>query len=119
MTVLLILQDEILSMKLFEILVPTVSNDGRPFRTKHHKVWDSKVLRITNGMTILKPTTKGVWKCAKGNEYVERTIPVRIICSDKEIEEIADWTAKHYKQLAVMYYCVSENVVIKNYQGDK
>lgn len=50
-----------------------------------------------------------------GALYVERMIPVRIKCSENQINAIADLTAKKYSQLAVMYYLVSEKVVIKHY----
>jgi hypothetical protein len=42
-------------------------------------------------------------------------IPVRIACTQDQIETIADWTAKYYEQQAVMYYRVSDYVVIKQY----
>jgi len=37
---------------VWEILVPTISNDGRPFKLKFHRVWDQKVKEISGGMTI-------------------------------------------------------------------
>ncbi len=103
-------------MNLYEILIPTISNDGKPFRTRHHKVWDKKVLEIASGLTIMSPTTSGTWTSKCGKTFVERTIPVRIFCNDVQISLIADWTAKHYKQLAVMYYRISDSVTIKHYQ---
>ena len=40
---------------LWEIMVPTMYNDGRFVRTRHHKVWDDKVRAISGGLTIYKP----------------------------------------------------------------
>lgn len=44
-------------------------------------------------------------------------IPVRIACSREEIDKIIDITIKHYNQLAVMAYKVSDEVIIK-YQNE-
>lgn len=41
---------------MWEILVPTVSNEGKPFRKRYHKVWDRKVQEFSDGMTILTPS---------------------------------------------------------------
>lgn len=101
-------------MKFYEILVPTVSNEGKPFRTRYHKVWDEKVRRITGGLTIIQPI-KGQWISSEGELFKERMIPVRIACSQEQIDKIADITAEYYNQKAIMYYLISEEVTIKNY----
>lgn len=93
---------------LWEILVPTIRNNGKPFRTKHHKEWDKQVKRITGGLTVLRPA-KGQWVAPTGHEFNERMIPVRIMCGEEDIKEIARRTIKHYDQLAVFYYKVSED----------
>ena len=100
---------------LWEILVPRRYNSGQPVTTRHHKNWDTKVKRITSGITIFSPTTKGEWTGPDGQTYVDSTIPVRIVCTRNEIERIMDITAKHYKQLAVMAYRISDEVIIKDY----
>lgn len=100
---------------LWEILVPRQYNDGRRVTTKHHKNWDSKVRRITSGVTIFPPTIKGEWVGPDGKLYVDSTIPVRLVCNRENIVKIMDMTAKHYKQLAVMAYKISDEVIIKNY----
>jgi hypothetical protein len=41
---------------MWEILVPTIRNDGKPIKTKYHKGWDDKVKEISGGLTILTPT---------------------------------------------------------------
>lgn len=102
-------------MQFYEILVPTVSNEGKPYRTRYHRVWDEKVRRITGGLTIISPI-KGQWISGNGELFKERMIPVRIACSKEQIEKIADITAAYYNQKAVMYYLISEQVTIKNYE---
>lgn len=97
--------------KLFEILVPCQWNDGKPVRTRHHKEWDKKVRKIANGMTILRPV-KGQWNF-EGRLYSERMIPVRVMCTDRQIGTIATMTILHYEQEAVMYYPVAEWVLIR------
>ena len=96
---------------LWEVLVPTVRNDGRPFRLRYHRVWDAKVRAISGGLTIM-PVAKGQW--VHGNElFKERMIPVRIIATRAEIEAIVDMTIKYYEQIAVLAYRVSDDVLLK------
>jgi len=102
-------------MELYEILVPTVRNNGKPFRLKHHRAWDAKVRAIAGGLTIFAPTIKGEWTSPCGSVFTDRTIPVRIACSREQIDAIADLSAVHYEQLAVMYWLVSNEVVIRHY----
>jgi len=104
-------------IKLYEILVPTVRNNGNPIKTKFHKVWDSKVYAITHGLTILAPT-KGKWVSPSGTLFAERMIPVRIACTREQIEEIIKMTIKYYEQEAIMAYCISNEVIIKYANDD-
>lgn len=101
--------------KLWEILVPTVMN-LKPVRTRYHRVWDKKVREITGGLTILNPV-KGQWKADDGTNHIERVIPVRIACTKEEMDEIAKFTAKYYKQKAVMYYLISSEAYL--IEGEK
>lgn len=98
---------------IWEILVPTMMNDN-PVRTKHHKEWDKLVKKITGGLTITPPG-KGYWVDPNGETVTERVIPVRIKCSENAMNEIADITARHYNQDAVMFYKISDDVRIINY----
>lgn len=96
---------------LYEILIPTKYGDNlKPVKTVHHKEWDKKIQSITGGLTILAPA-KGKW-IHKGIEYPERVIPVRIMCPPDKIDDIIKFTIKHYRQLAVMYYVISNKVFI-------
>lgn len=103
-------------MNLFEILVPTVKDEAKKkyYSTKYHRLWDEKVRKIAGGLTIVKPVV-GQWIAPDKKVFVERMIPVRIACTRDQIEQIADLVAKHYNQQAVMYYEISNNVVIKDY----
>ena len=98
---------------LWEILVPTVRNDGTFIRTRFHKVWDAKVRSITSGLTILTPA-KGQWVSPDGELYKERMIPVRILCTRSEMELIIDMTMIYYDQLAVLAYRISDEYILKN-----
>ena len=99
--------------KIWEILVPTISNN-KPFRTRHHKEWDSRVRKISGGLTVFKPA-KGSWVSPTNQLFVERMIPVRIACTQKQIDKIADITAKHYNQEAIFYYLISDKIVMFYY----
>lgn len=100
--------------QLWEIFVPCVRNDGRPVRTRMHREWDSRVRRITGGLTVMPPV-RGQWVAPDGRLFAERMIPVRIVATEAEMERISDMTAAFYEQLAILYYVVSERVVIKHY----
>jgi hypothetical protein len=99
---------------LWEILVPTtMNNPSNPCRIGHHREWDKRVRKISGGLTILEPA-KGQWIDAETKTlYEERVIPVRIACSEEEINKIIDMTIQHYRQEAVMAYLVSEKVIIR------
>jgi len=96
-------------MKLYEILVPTKYGDNeKPIRTKHHKEWDKYVRKISGGLTILTPG-KGQW-IHNSVLYEEKVIPVRIACSESDINKIIKFTLKHYRQKAVMAYQIAQEV---------
>jgi len=97
--------------QLWEILVPCLRNN-RPVSVKHHREWDKYVRNLSGGLTIYRPA-KGQWVDSATNElYDERVIPVRIACTEKQIVQIIKFTIRHYNQLAVMAYLVSNRVLI-------
>ncbi len=98
--------------EMWEILVPTMRNDGRPIRTRFHRVWDEKVRTIAGGLTILQPAI-GQWVSQDDELFKERMIPVRIMCTRPEIEEIVDMTMKYYEQLAVLAYQISSECILR------
>lgn len=98
---------------LWEILVPTIRNDGRPFRTRYHRVWDAKVRAISGGVTIM-PVAKGQWISGEGELFMERMIPVRVIATREQMDAIVDMTIKYYEQLAVLAYKISDEVILKH-----
>lgn len=98
-------------MEMWEILVPTITNEGKPIKTRFHKVWDKKVYALTKGLTILQPT-KGKWVSPCGTLFAERMIPVRIACSEEQIREIMIMSKKYYDQLAIMAYRISDHVIL-------
>ena len=91
---------------LYEILVPCQWNDGRPVRTRHHREWDKRVRKIAGGLTILRPG-KGQW-IHEDELYEDRVIPVRVFCTQRQIERIGQITIEHYEQEAVMVYQLSD-----------
>jgi hypothetical protein len=96
---------------LWEILVPTVRNSGKPFHLRYHRIWDAKVREISGGLTVM-PVAKGQW-VYQNEIFRERMIPVRIIATREEIDKIIDFTAKYYEQIAVMAYKVADDVIVK------
>jgi len=100
-------------MELWEILVPTVTNTGKPIRTRYHKVWDEKVRKISGGLTIMQPA-KGNWINKENHLFIERMIPVRISCTRGDVDKIIDMTMEYYSQEAIMAYKISNEVIIKH-----
>lgn len=96
---------------LYEILVPTVHPNGKPFRTRYHRVWDTNIRAISGGLTIL-PVTKGQWMHLD-KLYSERMIPVRVIASPDQISQIIDYTLTYYSQQAVLAYKLSSEVILR------
>jgi hypothetical protein len=99
---------------MWEILVPTIRNDGRPFRTKFHQIWDENVRKISGGLTVFPPA-KGQWISPDGELFTERMIPVRIIATREEIDQIVDLTGKYYDQLAILAYKISDEVILREF----
>lgn len=83
------------------------------YTTRYHRVWDEKVRAITGGLTILTPA-KGQWVSPDGELYQERMIPVRIVATRNQIEQIIDLTLKYYDQLAVLCYKLSDEVILRH-----
>lgn len=102
-----------MNTELWRILVPTEYQDTKkPVRKRHHRVWDRFVRNLSGGLTILYPA-KGQWLEPKSGELIEeRMIPVEIVCSEVQIRKIMDFTIKHYRQLAVLAYRISDKVIL-------
>ena len=101
---------------LWEMLVPATVK-GLTVPKQRHQLWDAEVRKVSQGLTILSPA-RGQWVTPLGCLQVERMIPVRLICTKREIARIATLTARHYKQEAVMYYELSRHVCIRHYGPD-
>jgi hypothetical protein len=106
------------TISLWEILVPTIRNNGKPYRTRYHKVWDKKIREISGGLTIC-PVAKGNWISPEGKLFVERMIPVRILATKEQIEKIVDHTIIYYDQEAVLAYKISNDVILKHRETKK
>jgi len=103
------------SYSLWEILVPATDNDGKEIPIKVHQEWDGNVRLMTRGLTVMR-SVKGQWTSPEGEVYVDKVIPVRIAVDDwSVIDSIVDMTAEHYKQKAIMYYRLTDEVKIKEF----
>lgn len=60
------------------------------------------------------PVSKGQWKSKTGVLFTERMIPVRIVCSRDQIEDIITMTMDYYEQLAVLAYKLSDEVILRD-----
>jgi len=96
---------------MWEILVPTTHQNGRPIKTRFHQVWDSRVREISGGLTIMG-AVKGQW-LYHDKLFEEKVIPCRIIATRKQIVDIIDMTMIYYDQLAVLAYKISDEVILR------
>lgn len=94
---------------LWEILVPTIRIDGRPIRTRFHRIWDTKIREISGGLTVMT-AAKGQWINQDNELLTERMIPVRIIATEEQINEIIKFTMIYYDQQAILAYKISDDV---------
>ena len=98
---------------LWEILVPTVRNNGTKIPVPFHQGWDAKVREISGGLTIRKPE-RGQWVHPESKAlFAERMIPVKFMGTREEADRIADMTLEYYDQEAVMCYKIAEEVIMK------
>ena len=96
---------------LWEILIPASANDGKKFSLEHHQEWDKKARKMSGGLTILK-TGKGQWISPDGKTFYDQMIPVRIYCTEEQMDKLIEFTIGYYEQKAVMAYEISRNVKI-------
>lgn len=104
--------------KVWEIYVPTLRKNGKPIRTRFHRIWDQKVLAVSGGLSIHRPSI-GNWLNPEGKLFKDRMIPVRIVATDEEIERIIDITLAYYEdEEAVLCYRISNEVILKFREGE-
>lgn len=100
-----------MSKQMWEILVPCTRRNGRTIPERFHRVWDKEVEKVSGGIT-LNPSAKGRW-IHQGKRIEERMIPVRILCTEAEINTIIDFTLRYYDQTAVLAYRISDKVILR------
>lgn len=106
-----------LDNELWEVLVPTHSNDGVEYDVDYHREWDAKVREISGGLTIMR-SARGEWVGPEGQLFSERMIPVRVIATEPQVDEIVQLTMSHYDQLAVLAYRISDYVKLVERQDN-
>jgi len=98
---------------MYEVYVPATDPEGRLIEMAYHHIWDAKVRKLTQGLTVFQPA-KGQWE-NEGVLYRDIMLPVRIACTPEQLEEIVNMTAAHYRQRAVIRNLVSTDVVISHF----
>lgn len=97
-------------MVLWEILVPTHFDDTKEWiPDEHHQQWERRVREVSGGLTMLR-SAMGQW-VHLGEVHEESVIPVRLIATRDQMEEIAGFTAQHYRQKVIMVYKISDEVL--------
>lgn len=99
------------ALPMWEILVPYAIG-RKNVQVPYHREWDDKVMAITGGLTIMR-AAKDAWSSPNtGKAHREIMIPVRISCTEEQIEEIAKMTIEHYKQEAVFVSLISNKSLV-------
>ena len=102
--------------QLWEIFVPYHKNNGEKYNIRHHRIWDNKVMDITQGMTIMK-LAKGKWMTQSGKKYRDTVIPVRIACERKHIIRIMEITRINIRHRLIDFVLLINLFIIKNMKG--
>ena len=101
---------------LWEVFVPYHSNAGKKFSLKHHRQWDEIIRSIAGGLTIFK-ISKGQWVSDDNQIYFDKMIPVRIACTEDQIDKIIQITMDFYDQEAIFCFRVSDLIKIVKRDG--
>lgn len=89
-------------MKMWEILVPEASPNQE---------WVDKIISIAGGATI-GSCNIGWWVNDDSEPILDNITPVKILCTEAKIKEIAEYTREYYDQICVMYYLLSKQTFL-------
>lgn len=90
-------------------------SERRLIKLKIGRKFDKFVRKLTGGLTILSPA-KGSW-VFNNTLFEERVIPVKISCTRKQLDNIVEFTLRHYRQKCVMAYKISNEIILKYGEG--
>ena len=97
---------------LWEILVPVKDRFGNKISLSYHKYWDSRIKKISKGLTVCRPV-RGIWVSPSKVEFEEPMIPVQILCHKKDMSKIVSFTKTYYDQEKVLAYKISSDILYK------
>ena len=99
--------------RLWEVLIPVANEHGALYPKGHHQEWDQMVRAISGGLTIIPPVL-GQWHDPDSKHLlIERMIPVRVLATDTQINQIIDLVISHYNQKVVFAYVISNQFILK------
>lgn len=103
-------------MQLWQILIPTMDNEGTPFTPKDYDDFANLVIKEVGvtGLTML-PRGTGYWVGSNKQVQHELTIPILIGCVEHEVQIATRLVAEQFKQKAVTYWKVSDAFYINYY----
>ena len=104
-------------MQLWQILIPTMDNEGTPFTPKDYDDFANLVIKEigVTGLTML-PRGTGYWVGSSKQVQQEPMIPILIGCELYcEVYLTTKLVAEQFKQKAVAYWKVSDNFFINYY----
>ena len=91
-------------MKHFEILLPVVSNDKKPYIAAL-ATWERAALKIAGGFTEL-PLASGVWRDeATGETYRDAVQPYRVACSREQWAQLVMEAFRLFPDQLAIFYC--------------
>lgn len=102
---------------LWEILLPA----NKKIKLSDYRKWYEHIGKKIDSLAVLSNPVLVFWfnflfnLCVKNREHA---ILVRISCGRKQMAEIVDFSAFHFKQREMKYYQISSGFEVKNYDSN-
>ena len=104
---------------LWEILLPSHSNHKK-IKLMSYQKWYEHVGKNIDSSAVLSNPVLVFWFNFLFNFCIhnrDHAILVRISCGRKQLAEIVDFSALHFKQKEMKYYQISSGFEVKNYDS--
>ena len=87
-----------------QILIPTNENSGQTFAPNHDAAFESELLRLFGGCSLLPGTVAGQWVDA-GTIYTDQSrvyaVALKSLTEGNKVREATEFAKIHYGQLAI------------------
>ena len=91
-------------MIVVEILIPLTSNEGAAFTAEHHRAFETNLIAVFGGFSLLPGTVRGGWEAdgvCYGDETRVYAVALGSIADGGDVGEVIAIAKTHYGQLAI------------------